>query len=177
APVSIDIPSTLPEDTTLNPHATLTNNGTNTVTFSVICTIDPGAYISTTVSNIAPGDSIQVTFPDEFTFESGYYTVTVYTNLDIDEIPTNDTLEKVIETHDPGVTEWGSDIPDVFTFTTPTITKNRTEIMFALPEATKVDLVVYDALGRLAKILVSERLSAGIHTISTKFDLPASVYF
>ncbi|KPJ70531.1 hypothetical protein AMJ52_09830 [candidate division TA06 bacterium DG_78] len=103
--VTIDIPSTLPEDTTLNPHATVKNFGINTETFNITCTIEPGSYTSTTVSNLAPSESIRVTFPDDFTFESGTYTVTVYTQLAGDNYPDNDTLGKVIEAtgvHDAG---------------------------------------------------------------------------
>jgi len=176
--ISIDIPSSLPWDTVLNPHATVKNFGQNTETFSVTCTINPGGYNSSTVSYLMSSDSTQVTFPDQFTVDTNStYTVTVYTQLDGDENPANDTLEKIIETHDPGIAEGHTGIPDVFEFTIPTISRRQTEIKLALPVATKVDLVVYDALGRLSKTLISERFSAGIYHIPTNLDLPAGVYF
>ncbi|GAH10069.1 unnamed protein product, partial [marine sediment metagenome] len=97
-PLSIDIPPIVPLDTTIFPHATVKNFGLNTETFNVTCTIDPGAYSSTTVSYLTPGESILVTFADPFTFfEGGSYTVTVYTRLLADENPGNDTLVTVIE--------------------------------------------------------------------------------
>jgi hypothetical protein len=178
SPISIDILDTIPEYTTLNPMATIKNQGSETASFPVTCEIQPGDYTKTqTVHDLAPGDNIQVTFFTEFTFETGAYFVTVFTRLEGDENPTNDTLKKIIQTHDPGITEGHRDIPKKFMFNAPTITESRTKIMLALPEATKVDLAVYDALGRLSEILVSKRLSAGIHTISAKFDLPTGIYF
>ncbi|KPJ70934.1 hypothetical protein AMJ52_09280, partial [candidate division TA06 bacterium DG_78] len=41
----------------------------------------------------------------------------------------------------------------------------------------EVDLLVYDAMGRLTESLISDELSAGIYRINTTFDLPAGVYF
>ena len=103
-PVSIDIPSSVPEDSLLSPKATVINNGTDTTSFDVICTINPGAYTSTeVVTNLASGDTIQVTFSPDFTFVSGTYTVVVYTQLTDDSDLSNDTLEKVIHTYDLNV--------------------------------------------------------------------------
>ncbi|KPJ73735.1 hypothetical protein AMJ52_03310 [candidate division TA06 bacterium DG_78] len=176
SPISIDIPSTLPEDTTLNPQATVTNFGSDSSIFDVTCEIDPGAYTSTeNVTNLAPNDSIQVTFPDGFAFVSGFYTVTVYTQLVGDDHPGNDTLERVIEA--TGIAEGGILTPVIFAFSAPTISNGTTEIEFILPEATKVDLVVYDALGRLSKTVVSKCFSAGNYTMSLQFDLPTGIYF
>jgi hypothetical protein len=174
--ISIDIPATLPEDTTFNPHATVTNFGLDSSSFDITCEIDPGAYSSTeTVTDLAPDDSIQVTFPDGFTFVSGFYTVTVYTQLIGDDHPENDTLEKVIEA--TGIVEGGTFTPVTFVFSAPTISNGITEIEFILPEATKVDLVVYDALGRLSKMIVSKHFSPGNYTMLLQFNLPAGVYF
>ena len=176
--ISLDIADTLPEGTTHWPMATVVNYGPETETFDVACEIEPGGYSSSeTVTNLAPNDSIQVTFSPDFTFASGSYTVTVYTQLAGDENPANDTLEKVIETYDPGIAEGNSDIPDLFSFEAPTISRGKTEIEFALPVATTVDLMVYDAVGRLSKIIVSRGFSAGIHTLHINLDLPAGVYF
>jgi hypothetical protein len=177
-PVSIDIDSVVPEGTVLSPQATVTNLGTLTETFDVICEIDPGAYSSTqTITDLASGDSIQVTFSPDFTFATGTYTVTVYTMLPNDEDPANDTLTKVVETYDPGITEGGSDIPRSFAFNVPTINRSKTYIKLALPKATKVDLLVYDAIGRVSEKIVSDRLPAGNHNLHVDLNLPAGVYF
>jgi hypothetical protein len=104
--ISIDIDSPLPEGTILSPQATVKNFGDNTETFDVTCEIEGGITIYTsteTATDLVPGDSIQVTFSPDFAFETGLYTVKVYTQLAGDENPVNDTLEKVIETYDPGI--------------------------------------------------------------------------
>jgi hypothetical protein len=101
SPVSIDISAMVPENTTLNPQATVKNLGRETVSFEVTCEIiDPGTYTSFVMVNaLAPESTIQVTFPDDFTFTTvGFCTVTVYTELVGDENPGNDTCSKVIET-------------------------------------------------------------------------------
>jgi archaellum component FlaF (FlaF/FlaG flagellin family) len=175
--VAIDIPDTISVSTTLNPHATVANFSINPETFSVTCTIEPGAYTSTTVSYLAPGDSTQVTFPDEFTFESGIYTVTVYTLLVGDENTVNDTLEKMIVTYDPGITEGNSVIPTSFSFglkNNPA--KGKAAFNLALPEATTINLRIYDVTGRLIDNL-SKRKSAGQHEILWNKEVSPGVYF
>ncbi len=90
---SIDIAWHIPTDTTFYPMATVKNYGLNSESFDATCEIDPGSYISTvTVNNLAPGVAQQIAFPDSFTFGSGMYTTTVYTDLAGDENPQNDTM-------------------------------------------------------------------------------------
>jgi len=50
-------------------------------------------------------------------------------------------------------------------------------IELTLPEATEVDLLVYDTTGRLSEMVVSRRFSAGTHNMPVSLDLPAGVYF
>lgn len=174
--VSIDIPDEVPTDTAFMPQASLTNNGTYTEGFLTSCRIEPGGYYkNVSVSDLSPGETLQVTFNQEFTFLSDIYTVTVYTRLSDDDDTSNDTLEKVIDA--TGIAEEGSDTPIAFTFTAPTISNGRTEIEFTLPTSTMIDLLIYDVMGRLSETLISDRLSAGTHSITTKFDLPTGVYF
>jgi hypothetical protein len=91
AVASIDIPSSVPIDTTFRPQITVRNGGTETISFPVTCNIEPGEYTSTrTVFNLIAGDSLQIEFFTEFTFESGPYTLIAYTRLTDDDIPTND---------------------------------------------------------------------------------------
>jgi hypothetical protein len=178
-PASIDITSPLPWNTTLAPQATVTNFGTVIETFDVTCEIDPGAYSSTeTVTDLAAGDSIQVTFTPDFTFAmEDTYTVTVFTELPGDMDTSNDTLVALIATYDPGIAEDGSVTPAVFDFGVSTISRGAVSIRFALPTATKVELTVYDALGRLLETVVSKKFSAGNHSIDVQPDLPAGIYF
>jgi hypothetical protein len=176
APVSIDIPSQISEDTSLNPQATVKNMGSRTETFPVRCTIEPGGYTKTqTINDLASGDSVQVTFTTQFTFESGLYTVTVFTMLGSDEIPANDTLEKVIEA--TGIAEQGSAVPESFRLSVSTISTRNATIELAIPVTTKIELVVYDAAGRLSQTITNRTLSAGVHTINAQLNLVPGVYF
>lgn len=90
--VSYDVENqVVPENTVVTPMATVGNNGLNTETFAVTCTI--GTYSSTqTVSGLAMGATQQVTFapitPALWTAES----VEITTNLVGDEVPDNDTF-------------------------------------------------------------------------------------
>jgi uncharacterized delta-60 repeat protein len=165
APISIDMPDTILQDTTFNPQATVKNLGTDTETFPVRCMIEPGGYIKTqTVNNLEPGDSIQVTFTTPFTFESDVYTVKVFTMHGDDRNPSNDTLVKVIESH-PGVAEDGSKVPILFSFglqNNPA--KGRALFNLALPHDGLVTLKIYDVTGRLVSNL-SDRKSAGYYQI------------
>jgi hypothetical protein len=179
-PISIDIPDSVPVDTTFNPQATAKNMGTATIaSFTLTCDIDYDDYHSTrTITDLAPGAETQVTFFTPILFdEPGIYEVAIYSRLADDADPSNDTLRKTIVVYVLGVAEGYTQIPDVFEFMTPTISRKHTEIKLALPVATTVDLVVYDALGRLSQNLISERFSAGTYSIPTKLDLPAGVYF
>ena len=178
-PASIDIPSIVPEDTTLGPQAIVMNLGTVNATFDVTCEIDPGAYTSTeTVTDLTPGDSIQVTFFPDFTFATGSYTVTVYTQLAGDENTANDTLEKVIETHDPGIADGGNSlIPTIFSFglkNNPA--KDRALFNLALPEAATISLQIYDVTGRQIDRITGQK-SAGYYEVPWDSKVTAGVYF
>jgi hypothetical protein len=176
-PISIDIPDTVQQDTTFQPQATIGNFGNITEDgFLVTCKIEPGGYIRYwTLHDFLPYDTTQVTFLMDFTFESGPYTVTVYTNLD-DEDPSNDTLEKVIETYDFGITE-GNAIPLSFSFSLQNNPIKGTA-MFALelPKTNSITLNIYDISGRLVDKLISGRMLAGYYQIPWTQTTPG-VYF
>ena len=87
---SIDIVSQVAPGT-LAPQATVKNFGTDTNTFDVLMTINPGGYSnSQTVTALAGGATQQVTFGN-WTATTGAYTVTVTTQLTGDEDPSNDS--------------------------------------------------------------------------------------
>jgi hypothetical protein len=176
--ISIDIDSPLPEGTVLSPQATVKNEGNTIETFNVTCEINPGAYSSTeNVSDLAPGDSIQVMFSPDFTFETGDYTVKVYTQLAGDENPVNDTLEKVIETYDPGIEEGNYEAPTSFSFDLKNNPANG-KIIFnlTLPEPACISLQIYDVSGRLVEKLTTIK-SAGHYEIPWTPKTTAGVYF
>ena len=196
-PISIDILSVIPQDTTLIPRATVKNFSnplivyptSETASFNVTCEITlvhPSTtnkcikYIETeAVTDLKLGDSIQVAFPDIFTFESGPYTVTVYTSLASDVNKSNDTLTGVFDVFPTGgpMSATTSPAPMTFELKTASINRGNFEIEFTIPKATKIDLVVYDVLGRLSKTLISKNFSAGTHHRTIELDLPSGVYF
>ncbi len=175
--VSIDMPSTVPPDTTLSPQATVTNYGSYPESFDVACTITPGAYSSTyTVVDLAASGSTQVTFPDQFTFLSGSsYTVTVYTQLSPDYNQANDTLETIITVSGIGEGSYGQ--PTRFQFNAPLISHGQIAIELNLPEQTDVDLSVYGVNGQLCDKLIAGQLEPGNHTLNTDLNLSSGVYF
>jgi len=65
----------------------------------------------------------------------------------------------------------------------PNPAKDRVEISFAIPEATPVELSIYDVTGRLVNTLLKGRLNAGKHTVTwNRLDaqgkpVPQGVYF
>jgi hypothetical protein len=178
-PISIDISSPLPEGTILSPQATVKNIGVGTETFDVTCEINPGGYSSTeTVTDLAPGDSFQITFSPDFTFATGSYTVTVYTQLPGDVNSVNDTLEKIIETHDPGVTEGYSDRFVQFSFGLQNNPAHGHAVFnLALSEPATVRLTIYDVSGRLVDEVLSEKKAAGYYSIPWTKDVKAGIYF
>jgi len=172
--VSIDIPSDLPQDTTLVPTTTLANYGTETVTFTAFCKINPGSYNRTkTVSNLAPGDSVQITF-QAFTFVSDC-TVKVWTKLLGDENVINDTLKKVINVYPPGITEGGTPMSFSFGLENNPV-KSKVIFNLALPQDALVTLKIYDITGCLVNT-VSGRKAAGYYQIPWTSDVNAGVYF
>jgi hypothetical protein len=177
-PISIDIDTPLPEGIIIAPVATVKNFGNLTGLFDVYCEIEPGGYSSSITTYVGAGDSTRVAFSPNFTFATGSYTVTVYTDAPGDDNPANDTLEKVIDTYPIGIAEGNQIIPNKIRFDVPTISINGiTNIELTLPKAGNVTIEIYDALGRPLKTLVSERFSAGTHSIPVSVDVPAGVYF
>jgi hypothetical protein len=88
----------------------------------------------------------------------------------------NDTMVALIATYDPGIAEEGS-LPEVFSSSVSSISKGLVTIQFALPTATRVELTVYDVLGRERETLVSDTYSAGFHRVDAQLDVPSGVYF
>jgi len=90
--VSYDVENqVVPENTVVTPMATVGNNGINTETFTVTCTI--GTYSSTqTVSGLAMGATQQVTFAPVTPALGTAESVEITTNLVGDEVPDNDTF-------------------------------------------------------------------------------------
>lgn len=89
--ISVDLQRVVPPGSQI-PKATFKNSGTAAQSFPVTMMITPGSYASTkTVTNLAPGASVQVSF-DQWNFTTGPYNIKVYSGLSSDQDRTNDTL-------------------------------------------------------------------------------------
>jgi hypothetical protein len=97
APVSWDLPGqVVNENTLVTPKATVINNGLNTETFTVTCTIGDTYTNTQTVSGLAMGMTQQVSFAPLTPALWTASLVTVTTNLSMDEVTENDTLQDVL---------------------------------------------------------------------------------
>jgi hypothetical protein len=90
APVSYDGPTVM-APATINPQATVINNGTLATTFDVTMLINGGYTSTKTVTNLAPGATQQVTF-DPWNAVIGNYGITITTVLAADSVPANNTI-------------------------------------------------------------------------------------
>ncbi len=90
--VTYDTPvQVVPENTIVTPMATVGNNGINTETFTVTCTI--GAYTDTqTVTDLLMGATQQVTFATLTPLLNTAFDVVITTNLATDTVAANNTL-------------------------------------------------------------------------------------
>lgn len=77
---------------TINPMATVGNNSSLAASFDVTMTIQGGYTSTKSVTSLAPGATIQLTF-DPWTAALGTYDLKVYTSLAQDNNLTNDTLK------------------------------------------------------------------------------------
>jgi len=93
------------------------------------------------------------------------------------ENPGGDWMLRVYATNLSGVGEWISPVQNRPMLRVPSITKGETEILFTIPKASMTDLRVYNAIGWRCRTIVSQRLPAGTHRITTNLTLPAGVYF
>jgi hypothetical protein len=165
--VSIDSPAdSVYVDSTYAPMATVQNYGNRTETFDVECTVD-GYTDTASVVGLAPGLTDQVTFADWTVPGSGPFTICVKTLVTGDGDPANDSLCQTIETY-IGVEELRhiSLVPNETRVlqNTPNPFTRATVVQYAVAEPGNVRLYVYDASGRIIKVLVEEQMLPGTYT-------------
>ncbi len=164
--VSLDSGDTAFVGSPYTPLATVHNYGNRTETFDVICRID--GYADTFgVSSLPPDSSRQITFVDWTAPSAGSYTMCVRAYVIGDMNSTNDSLCKPIQAV-TGLEETRhfSSVPtrtQVFQ-NTPNPFSKLTSIEYAVSEEARVELLVYDGSGRLAKVLLRESKSPGYYT-------------
>jgi hypothetical protein len=106
-PIAIATDSMVHPDYEKDISAIVENFGPYPASFDLVCEIEPGGYVSSTrIFGMPAGDTLRVTFPEPFIFDSGAYGISVYTQLHHDEYPENDTLvreTRVIARNDVGI--------------------------------------------------------------------------
>ncbi len=116
-------------------------------------------------------DNITVTFDAAELDEGDYFGQIIIESNDSNNptaiVPCTLTVSPIV-----GIDEIAENIPTSFALDQnyPNPFNPRTEISFALPEKSDVNLTVYDLLGRQVKTLISNRLDAGYHTIAWRGD-------
>jgi hypothetical protein len=146
------------------PCATVHNFGDLAETFDVVCRIGAGYEDTASVIGLDPTMDMQVCFDDWLVPSAGGWDVCVTTYLVNDANVTNDSLCKSIEAYIgaeemrtlaavPGATRILQNRPNPFS--------RQTTVEYGIAAEGKVNLSIYDATGRLVKVLVEESKSPG----------------
>jgi len=100
--ISIDMNFLLQTGTTILPTASVSNDGSMTQSFPVTMTITGGYTSVKNVTNLDPGDTIQITF-DPYTtpLVPGYTNVSIQTQLPGDVYPADDSLGSALRFLEP----------------------------------------------------------------------------
>ncbi len=93
--------------------------------------------------------------------------------------PTNDIYAKTIILETSGIKNDEMKIVDyTLSQNYPNPFNPRTVISYTIPQSAKVEIIIYDVLGRKIRQLVNERKNAGNHqTIFENHNLPSGIYF
>jgi subtilase family serine protease len=159
-------------DSTVNLCVTVENFGDATESFDVVSTVD-GFSDTTTISNLAPGDTTTICF-NWVPSDTITYTFMSCTELPTDIDTTNDCQSTPIEAIDcviVGIPEIPSElIPKRFSLSQnlPNPFSRNTKIRYALPQVEDkitVHLAVYDITGRMVEVLVNQSQEPGYYTI------------
>ena len=178
-------PDTVSIDTTNVPSARVQNWGSLTEDFNVICTMD-GYADTQQVASLTPYSSTDVVFADWNPTMPGSYLMTVVTELVNDENPQNDTASKTIW----GLTGVSEELSSVRAPLETRILQNSpspfsisTRISYSVAVPGRTTLGVYDASGRLLRVLFDGHMKVGYYLATWDGDdtsgsaVPSGVYF
>jgi hypothetical protein len=158
------------------------NSGLGILDYSVtITTVPPnGGWLSVdpVSGSVPPGDSVGVAVQvTADTTDDGVYDLfgwlIVHMNSCPDSIPRVDVIATILDANDPG-----SPLPTSFSLSAyPNPFNPTTTLSFALPHEDRVELMIYDLLGREVRRLFDTRFAAGVHRITfDAADLPSGLY-
>lgn len=184
-------PDTVLPESTYTPVAWVHNYGDYSETSLVVCEVDSYGFVVYTdtqnVIDLAPGGDEEVMFvPWTVPPEQGVaYRTCVRTLLPGDSEPSNDTLctlsyavtgvAEELYVRRPTRASLYQNIPNPFYMSTT--------ILYEIPISGKVNVCIYDATGRLVRILVDSELSPGNYREEWNgrndngFEVPDGVYF
>ena len=160
--LSISAPTgVVPEDTVVIPAATVRRFGNTTDSFPVIFRI--GTFYEDTAHT---NDTLAlVTFRPCTLSVSGTFSVMCSTAKYLDVIPTNDAVYDSVQVTAGGISATDAPgIPRIVTLRGNGPFSGRVAIEYGLPRNTAVRLEVYDACGRLVRVIASGPDQAGYHT-------------
>jgi len=154
---------TVAQDTVIVPTANVTNFGNALDSFSVIFSI--GTFYSDTIRT---NDSMfkVVTFRPCTLSVAGTFSVMCSTAMNLDVIPANDAVFDSVQVIAGGIsaTDPAPGMPRTVTLSSNGPFAERVAIQYGLPRSAAVRLEVYDACGRLVRIVASGFDQAGYHT-------------
>lgn len=182
-------PDTVCTDSTYPVCATIENFGNVISSFPVFLFLEASSE-TLQVDSLIPGEDTTVCFSDWTVPPVPDTTHEVLFQIELpgDEYPQDNRLNKYINTVlCVGIEEKdaGGFSPGFFTLrqNRPNPAVGQTEILYYLPQSSRVNLVVYDITGRTIRKLVDEPVEAGVHSVlwdgmnDAKEDLPPGVYF
>jgi len=133
----------------------------------VTCWIDSAgtrvySAVDTLAGPVASGASANDTFPTSWTSgpSGAHYTVTMFTALSNDSNQANDTMWRSVTITGPGVQE--STKPTFILYgASPSLIRGQSRISYSVSGPGYVSLGVYDATGRLVRMLVNSEVAPG----------------
>ncbi len=155
-------PDTVDSGETYRPKVTAYNHGTQSETFILTFRIPDPGYERAGAVTLGPDSLAQVNFPPWNAQTAGPHEMSCTLALDRDQVDSNNIVIGWVYVRGSGVEESGS-LPLTFRFDRPCPNPSGSMVRFgyALPQACRVELVVYDVVGRPVRCLVSGDIEPG----------------
>jgi len=157
---------TVDSGTVVSVQAMVRNYGNVASSFTAVFTIGTAYADTEQVSDLGPLDSLLVTFGDWTASPLGTFPTRCSTAMDGDMVSANDILSGSVQVASVGVSE--SDpalgIPRTVTLSGNGPFAGRVSIVYGLPRSAELRLEVYDACGRLVRVVADGVGKPGYHT-------------
>jgi hypothetical protein len=146
----------------VTPTAVIANYGAFNERVNVVCNIGTG-YTGSIFADIAASAIDTVTFSDWTAAPVGANAVVCYSRLADDADRSNDTCESAVYVRSQSAVSEVAGLPTRFALEAarPNPFARTTAISLALPRAVRVEVALYDATGKLVRVLASSEQPAG----------------